>query len=295
MGFVKVVKNKAYFMRYQVKYRRRREGKTDYYARKRLITQDKNKYNSPKYRLVVRFSNKDVICQIIHSKLVGDFVLSSAYAHELSRYGMPVGLNNYAAAYATGLLLARRVLAKLGLADKYQGNQKVDGNDYNVEALASGPKPFFALLDVGLARTTTGNKVFAALKGTTDGGIEVPHSETRFVGFDSEGKKLNADILRKYIFGGHVKEYMERMKTENPSKYDKHFSHYVKNKINPKDLEATWAKVHKAIRADPAHKPSTKEKPKTQKRFSKAKISLSQRKDRVRQKLAAKARKQDEE
>jgi len=31
------------------------EGKTDYYARKRLITQDKTKYNSPKYRLVVRF------------------------------------------------------------------------------------------------------------------------------------------------------------------------------------------------------------------------------------------------
>ncbi len=55
MPFVKVQKTKAYFKRYQVKFRRRREGKTDYRARKRLITQDKNKYNSPKYRLVVRF------------------------------------------------------------------------------------------------------------------------------------------------------------------------------------------------------------------------------------------------
>ena len=40
------------------------EGKTDYYARRRLITQDKNKYNSPKYRLVVRFTNTEVICQV---------------------------------------------------------------------------------------------------------------------------------------------------------------------------------------------------------------------------------------
>lgn len=31
------------------------EGKTDYRARTRLINQDKNKYNTPKYRFVVRF------------------------------------------------------------------------------------------------------------------------------------------------------------------------------------------------------------------------------------------------
>ena len=58
MGHVKVLKTAAYHKRYQVKYRRRREGKTDYQARKRLVVQDKNKYNSPKYRLVVRCTNK---------------------------------------------------------------------------------------------------------------------------------------------------------------------------------------------------------------------------------------------
>jgi len=42
------------------------EGKTDYYARKRLVVQDRNKYNTPKYRLIVRFTNKDVICQVNH-------------------------------------------------------------------------------------------------------------------------------------------------------------------------------------------------------------------------------------
>ena len=40
------------------------EGKTDYYARKRLVVQDKNKYNTPKYRLIVRFTNKDVVMQV---------------------------------------------------------------------------------------------------------------------------------------------------------------------------------------------------------------------------------------
>merc|ERR1711860_82003 len=121
MGFVKVVKNKAYFKRFQVKYKRRREGKTDYFARKRLICQDKNKYNTPKYRLIVRFTNKDIICQIAYARIQGDVVICAAYAHELQRYGVKVGLTNYAAAYCTGLLLARRILKKFKLDKIYEG------------------------------------------------------------------------------------------------------------------------------------------------------------------------------
>lgn len=40
------------------------EGKTDFFARKRLVIQEKNKYNTPKYRMIVRFTNKDIICQV---------------------------------------------------------------------------------------------------------------------------------------------------------------------------------------------------------------------------------------
>ncbi|VDK24753.1 unnamed protein product, partial [Anisakis simplex] len=170
----KVVKNKAYFKRYQVKLKRRREGKTDYYARKRLTVQDKNKYNTPKYRLIVRFTNKDIIAQIAYSRIVGDVVVCAAYAHELPRYGIKVGLTNYAAAYATGLLLARRHLAKLEMADTYKGVEEVDGEDYNVEQEGERA-PFRAVLDIGLARTTTGAKIFAVMKGVADGGIDVPH------------------------------------------------------------------------------------------------------------------------
>merc|ERR1712048_445477 len=83
MGFVKVVKNKAYFKRFQVKFKRRREGKTDFFARKRLTHQDKNKYNTPKYRLIVRFTNKDVIAQVAYARLEGDHVICAAYSQKL--------------------------------------------------------------------------------------------------------------------------------------------------------------------------------------------------------------------
>ncbi len=50
--------------------------------------------------------------QIVYARIEGDKVLNAAYAHELPRYGVKVGLTNYAASYCTGLLLARRVILK---------------------------------------------------------------------------------------------------------------------------------------------------------------------------------------
>lgn len=183
MTFVKVYKNTAYFKRYQTKYRRRREGKTDYYARKRLIIQDRDKYNAPKYRFVVRVTCSKVICQIIFATLLGDKVLASSESTELRRFGMESGLNNYSAAYATGLLLARRILKTTGLDKLYPGQSSVSGEYYNVgENVTEDRRPFKAFLDVGLTRTTNGNRVFAALKGAVDGGLYVPHSTKRFPG-----------------------------------------------------------------------------------------------------------------
>ncbi|KAL3621606.1 hypothetical protein CASFOL_036518 [Castilleja foliolosa] len=163
MVFVKAKKSNAYFKRFQVKFKRR-AGKTDYRARIRLINQDKNKYNTPKYRFVVTFSNKDIVAQIVSASITGDMVLATAYSHELPHYGLETGLTNYAAAYCTGLLLARRVLKTLEMAVEYQGN-RATGEDYSVEPEESR-RPFRALLDVGLLRTTTGNRIFGALKST---------------------------------------------------------------------------------------------------------------------------------
>jgi large subunit ribosomal protein L5e len=309
MGFVKVVKNKAYFKRYQVKFKRRRQNKTDYQQRKKLIIQDKNKYQTPKYRFVVRITNADVVCQIFSSDLTHDACLASAYAHELSRYGLTVGLTNYAAAYATGLLLARRVNKKFNL--DFDGKTEIEDpeewlnysvyEDYDDE----GSAPFEALLDVGLKRTTTGARVFAALKGAVDGGLAVPHGSGRFAGtksLDDESNSTETDpeILRHYIFGGHVGDYMRVLKEKDEEKFQKQFSQYVKLGLGPDDLEDLYENVHKAIRADPAKARASDElgnkNSRTQarkqtypaKRWNRAKLSLSQRRARIKQVLLAK-------
>jgi len=303
MAFVKVVKNKAYYKRFQVKFKRRRQCKTDYYARQRLITQDKNKYRTPKYRFVVRFTNRDVICQIISADLTHDVCMASAYSHELRRYGIKLGLTNYAAAYATGLLLARRVNSKFNL--DYEGQKEVDGEDFNVEADPAGKAPFKALLDVGLARTTTGARIFGALKGACDGGLDIPHKDRRFPGSArQEGTKqweANPEVHRKYIFGGHVADYMRKLKEESPEVYARNFKRFVEEGVSADDIEGLYAEAHKSIRADPNKKRDplelgyfgSRQAPHdpakvVKRRFRAGKISVEQRKARIKQKLQAK-------
>lgn len=288
MPFVKAIKTKAYFKRFQVKYRRRREGKTDYYARKRLVVQAKNKYNSPKYRLVVRFTNTDIVAQIVYAKIQGDFVLTAAYSHELKRYGIKSGLTNWAAAYATGLLLARRTLTKLKLADRYNGVTEPDGTISIVEALEdeNAPRPFKAFLDVGLKRTSTGSRVFAALKGASDGGIHIPHSENRFPGYDTE-KKLDPEVLRKYIYGGHVAEYMEYLEEEDEEKYKRQFSSYISAGVGSDGLEAMYKEAHALIRKDPSFQATVKKVPAEGEKLKyakKSRLNLKQRKNKILQK-----------
>ena len=143
MAFVKVVKTKAYFKRFQTKYKRRRQCKTDYYARKRMVAQDCNKYLARKYRLVARFTNTKIITQVVYSTLAGDVVMCQADSTELKKFGLSAGLTSYPAAYATGLLLARRVLDHLSLGTVFEGNKIIDGNDYNVQVNAEkNQKPF---------------------------------------------------------------------------------------------------------------------------------------------------------
>jgi len=286
MGFVKVIKNKAYFKRFQVKFKRRREGKTDYYARKRLTAQDKNKYNTPKYRLIVRFTNKDIICQIAYAKIEGDVVVCSAYSHELPRYGVKVGLTNYAAAYCTGLLVARRLLQKYNLADKYEGQTEVDGEHFTVEDLDDGPGAFRCYLDVGLNRTTTGARVFGALKGAADGGLDIPHSTRRFPGYDDESNDFSAEVHRNHIFGQNVAGYMRNLNDEDEEAFKRQFSQYIKNGVTPDGIEGMYKSAHNAIRADPSAKKTDKKTFKG-KRFARKKMSLAQRRDSAKQKKDA--------
>jgi len=297
MVFVKLVKNKQYFKRFQVKFRRRREGKTDYYARKRLVVQDKNKYNTPKYRMIVRFTNKDIICQIAYARIEGDVIVGAAYSHELPRYGVKVGLTNYAAAYCTGLLLGRRILEKFKLDTVYQGQTEVTGEQFQVESVDGQPGAFRCFLDVGLARTTTGARIFGALKGAVDAGLDIPHGVKRFPGYDSESKEFHADVHRKHILGQHIADYMRLLQQDDDDAFKKQFSAFVKNGITADVVEDMYKKAHVAIRENPVRlaKKEPLKDAKKPKRFNRKKLSLKQREDRVKQKKATYLKKKSEE
>merc|ERR550525_447167 len=263
MGYVKVLNNKAYSKRYQTKFRRRRQGKTDYYARKRLVVNSKDKYDTKKYRMVVRFTNKRVISSIQYSTIRGDMTVASADSYELKRYGVSKGLTNYAAAYATGLLLARRLLKDKKIDDKFAGVAEADGKLYNIENEESERRPFKAYLDVGLVRTTTGNRVFGAMKGACDGGLNIPHNEQRFPGFRWEKPKPNfsAEEHLEHIMGVHVQEYYDLIKGENPAAFKKQFSKLEKE-LAGRSFEDVYKAVHAAIRKSPDRvKVARKQKP----------------------------------
>lgn len=204
---------------------------------------------------------------------------------------MQVLINLVRPAYATGLLLARRVLQKLGLDDKYAGNDNVDGTKYTVEPLDDGPRPFTAFLDVGLRRTTTGSRVFGALKGAADGGLNVPHGEGRFPGYDSSSKSLDAEVLRNYIFGIHVSEYMEYLQEEDEEAYKRQFASYLEDEIEPDQLEEIYTEAHAKIRENPAAEKKsrelTQEEKNKLKKYQTGRLNLKQRNDRVRQKKEA--------
>ena len=68
-----------------------------------------------------------------------------------------------------------QILKKFSLDGIYKGQTEIDGDTYNVEDVDGEPGAFRCFLDVGLARTTTGARVFGAMKGAVDGGLDIPH------------------------------------------------------------------------------------------------------------------------
>lgn len=175
---------------------------------------------SRKPRLVVRRSLNNFTCQIIRYETEGDVVMVSADSKELRHFGWKFHCGNIPAAYLTAFLCAER-------AKKHKIKE--------------------AILDIGLYHTTPGNALFSALKGAVDGGLEVPHSE---------------DVMppEDRISGKHVSDYAEKMKAENPAKYKRIFSSYLKEKADPKEMPVVFEETKKKIleskgeRAKHAHK-----------------------------------------
>ncbi|MFT4922902.1 MAG: large subunit ribosomal protein L18 [Haloarculaceae archaeon] len=129
--------------RYTVPMRRRREARTDYHQRLRLL-------KSGKPRLVARKGNKHVRAQLVITGPQGDQTVAAAHSGDLREYGWEAPTGNMPAAYLTGLLAGLRAL-EAGLEE--------------------------AVLDIGLNSPTPGSKVFAVQEGAIDAGLEIPHND----------------------------------------------------------------------------------------------------------------------
>ena len=91
---------------------------------------------------------------------------------------------------------------------------------------------FNVILDLGLTRVTTGNKVFAAMKGAVDGGFNIPHNEKRFPGY-KKNENFDLETMRDRIEGRHILEFMELLKEEDEEKYSKQFKCLFDKNITP--------------------------------------------------------------
>ena len=157
--------------RYKVPMRRRREVKTDYHQRLRLL-----KSGNP--RLVARTSNQHAQAQIIATGEDGDTTIVEAHSSDLEEYGWEAPTSNLPAAYLTGLLAG-------------------------VRADAAGVDE--AVLDIGLNSATPGNKRFAIQEGAIDGGLEIPHNDSVFAEWErTRGAHIAeyADSLDEALYSG---------------------------------------------------------------------------------------------
>ena len=129
--------------KHRLPFRRRRDQKTDYEQRLKLL-------KSGKPRAIVRTSNKNTRVQLAHYKKDGDENEAQTVSKELNELGWDYNTGNIPAAYLTG----------------YLAGKKTDTEE--------------AILDIGLREMKTGGRIFAAIKGLQEAGIEIPVGEEAF-------------------------------------------------------------------------------------------------------------------
>jgi len=155
-------------MRRRVDKRRRREGKTDYKARLKLL-------ESGLPRIVVRKSNRYVLAQYITSEDARDKILIGASSKELLKSGWPKNaqgsLKSLPACYLTGLLLGKKIKEKVK-------KEKVK-----------------AILDIGLMRNIKKSRIYSLLKGVVDSGVEINHKKEIF----PDEKRIRGEHLKNKI------------------------------------------------------------------------------------------------
>ena len=166
--------------RTRVPFRRRREGRTDYRTRLALL-------KSGETRLVVRRTSQNIIVQFVDRATDGDAIQATAVAQELKKLGWEGSPKNTPAAYLTGLLAGKRAAAA-GVAS--------------------------AVLDIGRHVPSKGSRVFAALKGVKDAGIEVAAGDEDIY---PSAERLNGAFLGMETNFNAVKGAIEAGKATTPA------------------------------------------------------------------------------
>lgn len=146
-------------------FKRRREGKTDYKRRLKLLT-------SKKPRLVVRKTLKYLTASIVQFSENGDQTLATASSKELKKMNWKFATDNLPAAYLTGIILGKKA-AKINVKE--------------------------VVLDIGLNSSTKGNKIYSLAKGVLDSGIKVPISEDVFPSEDRiKGSHIKPEVVQEF-------------------------------------------------------------------------------------------------
>ncbi len=188
--------------RYRIPFRRRREGKTNYHLRRRLV-------RSGRTRAVVRVTNSHCLVQFVKARITGDITLSASHSRELKDFNWNNATSNLPSAYLVGLMA--------GLKGKEAGIST-------------------AILDIGINPPIYGSRVFAALKGIVDAGIEVPHSDKIF----PTKSRLN---------GSHIADFAKMLKETDQELFNRQFSKCIKQKIDPTLITQAFDKTKKEIHA----------------------------------------------
>lgn len=147
--------------RTRVQFRRRKEGKTNYRARLKML-------KSGKPRAVIRKTLNNTIVQIVEYHDKGDKILTGTVSSELKKYGWNSSCSNTSAAYLTAFLAGKKA-------------QKLGVNE--------------AVLDIGINIPSKGCKMFAALKGLVDSGMHIPHNDEIIPSEDRlKGEHINNEL-----------------------------------------------------------------------------------------------------
>lgn len=186
--------------RFRVQFRRKREGKTDYRHRLKML-------RSGKLRLVVRISLKHVQAQVVKVSQAGDITLASAHSKQLEALGWKNGTSNLPSAYLVGLLCGYRAI-KAGIKE--------------------------ATFDIGMIHPTKGGKIFAALKGAVDAGLQIPYDE---------GILPNDE----QVSGLGISQYAEKLKGEDEEEYKSRFSSYLSRGLDPEKIPDHFNSVKQEI------------------------------------------------